>query len=462
MTDAALAGLGQTLLFWGLVALVPRLPWLLVRRLLVPLGAVRAAYWAAWLCWIKGRRDRAGFACFAASWALLHQPALEPLATWLERKLRKGTVLRGAGMLADGLLWFRRGELDKARAAARSLLGMDRQHAPALAVEVALDFLAADAAAAGDFAALRELGEPDRQSATRRLLTAIARRLLGDPSADPRRGRDPAGPDDLTLLFYYWRARITADRRLLWPLVERALAHPPTRSKPQRAESKPPAVTVPPPGTLAAAVLAQAGLYARSALFLSPEAIRGTAAAWESALAKPEVGAALRRRGVVLGIDGEAAKRALREQVIADLGALLKSARIALAGLLSGDGTPAVLLQAGARLRDALLSDLERACQALTARVDTTRALPLVDEWREWQAARLLYEEAKFFGGDELRRLAWPTYHRAICHHGVWMFNERKERVFGNTLFRHLLAEATELSDARRIELQKENVACGT
>lgn len=85
----------------------------------------------------------------------------------------------------------------------------------------------------------------------------------------------------------------------------------------------------------------------------------------------------------------------------------------------------------------------------------------MLDEWREWEGLRGRYELAVRLCGERLRRPLWPAYHRALCAHGVWMFNQRRERVFGNTVARYLLAEAESLGDETRATLQRKNVACG-
>jgi hypothetical protein len=110
------------------------------------------------------------------------------------------------------------------------------------------------------------------------------------------------------------------------------------------------------------------------------------------------------------------------------------------------------------RVRDRLLSEVEITIAATRRRADEKRALPAIDEWREWNALRAQYERGVRLAGEDLRRLAFLRLHDAACALAVWLFNERGEKPIGNAIFRFLLAEAHALGDERAVDLQSRNV----
>jgi hypothetical protein len=51
--------------------------------------------------------------------------------------------------------------------------------------------------------------------------------------------------------------------------------------------------------------------------------------------------------------------------------------------------------------------------------------------------------------------------HPDLCKLAVWLWNLREEKALANAIFRWLLAEAETVGDARAVELETKNVACG-
>ena len=112
-------------------------------------------------------------------------------------------------------------------------------------------------------------------------------------------------------------------------------------------------------------------------------------------------------------------------------------------------------------VRTQLLEEIEQACDALHDRTTDKRALPILDEWREWAVLLGRYHRVCKLGGLAVRRLAWAPLHRQACNWAVWLWNERSEKVLANAVFRFLLSEAEHLQDDSRIALDQKNVDAG-
>jgi hypothetical protein len=473
------------MLLWVLLALVAgwlgrwllaETAWLLVRWVLVPLGAARAARAAravARLAARKLRRDPWGGALMAAAWALFRTRTdrdRDGRLAWLEAQLGSGRGLRGGGVVARGLLSALRGEDEQARVTLRGVFDMDPELVPAVAEALAAHYLAADAAQRGAWDEARAVGwaaDRPRFAATRVVGIAAARftrppdsAAPGDAPASDNKSSDDAAPRPDANVLRYWFIRAGSPEALR-PLYLRALVSRPRRRAPPLT-ARPPRPE-PPSAALPRALFLHARALRRHALFLSLADLQELAQAWTAALDSPELRALCLRRAMGLGADGEAAQRGLAEALQEDLAELARQGRVPLhETALSAPGASPLLSASARRLRDRLLDELEAGCAALSQRVEDNRGVPLLDEWREWEALRCRYELAVRLCGEPLRRLIWPTYHRALCGHGVWMFNQRGERIFGNTVARYLLSEAEALGDDERAALQRKNVACGT
>ncbi|MFO0576849.1 MAG: hypothetical protein U1A78_22840 [Polyangia bacterium] len=461
------------LVAWWLVRwLLGEAAWLLVRWVLVPLGAARAARAVARLAARKLRRDPRGGALMAAAWALIRTrgraggraDAHGAQLAWLEARLGSEPGLRGGGVVARGLLSALRGDDEQARVTLRGAFDMDPALLPEVAEALAAHYLVADAARRGAWDEARQLGWADGRPrfAATRVVGIAAARFTATPSS--RRPEDAAAPCPDARALRYWFVRAGSPEALR-PLFLRALVTRPEKRRPSTA-ARPSAPALPPdlPGEpLPRALFLHARALRRHALFLSLSDLQELAQAWTAALDGPELRALCLRRAIGLGADGEAAQRGLAEALQADLAELAHKGRVPLhESALSAAGAGPLLRASARRLREGLLDELEAGCAALSLRVEDNRGLPLLDEWREWEALRRRYELGVRLCGEPLRRLIWPTYHRALCGHGVWMFNQRGERIFGNTVARYLLSEAESLGDDERATLQRKNVACGT
>ncbi|WP_437295515.1 hypothetical protein [Sorangium sp. So ce426] len=453
----------------GLLVLAPALalfgPWLAARHVFIPLGLPRAAYGAARRSLFAWPADPRGGAALAAAWALCRARRPDPAAEAWIGDLLEGTgqrhgakrggdggaaaagtePLRGAGVAAGAMLAAYRGDVEGARALFASVASLDERACPREARRVAAAWLAAEAAARGDWAEVIERAADGGDRATD-LLGAAAARLLGGAAA-------PGAVE----LWLRWLA--APRRRATLPLVRRALAAGDDAPRPEPEQPEPCAAKVAEGDLWSRAVLLHAALLLRPRGQVSGDDLRRLGGAWDAALDDERAQAELRERAASLGASGaQAALGPLARAVEEDLAATLRAARVPLA---EWDDLGATIGRTRRRLRDELLSEVELACDALRRRVDERRELPALSEWCEWTALRAQYEAAAELVGAEFRRLAFPKLHADVCHAAVWLFNTRKERVIANAMFRWLLAEAEALGDSRLTALQRGNVECG-
>jgi hypothetical protein len=251
---------------------------------------------------------------------------------------------------------------------------------------------------------------------------------------------------------------LARERLETWPLLRRALATPldgepppprPSESSPSGADRMEDALAL------------HAAMLARPRDRVSAGELSRLGRAWDVALADALVRRQAAERALALGVPsasgGEAALAKVAFAVEDDLVQLAREARLPIGSLAGGS----VLERAASRLRDELLGEIELASEAIRARAAEQRALPPIDEWREWIHLHGLCTRAYELGGIDLRRLAFPKVHPDGCKLAVWLWNVRLERSIANAIFRWLLEEARAVGDARAIELEEKNVGCG-
>ena len=434
---------------WGAWLLLFLFPWPIARRVLVPLGLARTAYCLTLLSDVVWKIDRRGGAAIAGAMALLRSgtPSVRAIE-WLERRLAKAKMLKGAGVCATGLLQAARGNLDGARAILESVDMIDARACPTPARLFAAEWLACDAAARGAWPEVRALGNAiaPRTRATR-FLAVCAERLLG---VDDRDGGHPGGVRDAGLIVCWLRA---GERLETWPLLRRALATPRTR-EPRPLPSEP----APTGDRMRDALGLHARVLRRPKEARSVEELTRLGRAWDLALGDATLRRQAAERALTLGAStGEQALAKLAFAVEDDLVAMARASALPISDVAASE----TLDRAARRLRDQLLSEIELASAAMRTRAADQKALPAVDEWREWIHVKQLCERAFKLGGLELRRLAFPTVHPDVCKLAVWLWNVRHERPIANAIFTWLYAEAQAVGDAQAIELERKNVACG-
>lgn len=416
------------------------LPWPITRLVLIPLGAWRAAWNLAQLSGWVWRGDVPGGQVVAGTWALLRRRKPDAAAiAWLSARRDELPRLEGAGILASALLADALGDREQARRLMRSVASFDEQ-CPPIAMHLANEWRIADAAARGDWAEVELLGRaPHRRSRAARLFGAIAARLIAYPPI----------PSVLALIGL-WLLAPHRVRNL--PLLRRALAtqHDAESIKPTTRAALP---TIAPEQLLAshARALVQPRVPASQVLALGH--------AWDRALHDDGLREQTVRRSLALrGGDPDVVLAKLGRQIEQDLATLARSAKIPLATLEQAEGT---LRRVARELRHELLDELALACESLERRVRQRKALPPLDELREFLAVQAHYERVHREGGSELLRIAFAQVHDPLCNLAVWLWDERGEAAIANAMFRWLLQEASVVGDEEAVALQRRNVACG-
>jgi hypothetical protein len=446
LVSIAVAPLAAPVVAIALVLLA--FPWPVVRLVLVPLGLPRLAYWLARTSDVTFRLDPHGGAAVAGAWALcMQREPDETTVEWLADKLAKEAPLRGAGLLASGLLLAARGDRDGARALVGAVLDVDPRACPPAARRIATGWLAAEAAERGDWARVAELGHSLGQGGRLGwLLSAIAQSLLLEPMSPGKLG-----------LWLRWA--VSPRRRATLPMVRRAaLALDGAFIEPEEEPPIAPAPSVEGGDAIRTALSLHATVLMRPKEALRAEDVRTVGQAWDEALAGRVTERMLLERALVVGASGaDAALARMRAAVDDELTRVVLASGVALKDLDGGE----TIARVRVRLRDRLLTEIEQASDAIKRRYDERRALPAVDEWREWGSLCALYERGVRAAGEDLRRLAFAKVFGDTCNYGVWLYNDLKQRPLANAVFRWLHAQATLAGDARAEELMSRNVACG-
>ncbi|MEZ4452365.1 MAG: hypothetical protein R3B09_23055 [Nannocystaceae bacterium] len=470
------------LFFFGLViyfvvlALARALGGPLARWVAIPFGLDRAAGLLARES-LEWQRDPKGGALLCGALALLHRPRHdEAIATRLAAELAAVKDIGAAGVIASGLLAASRGDRDGARELLVGALDLEMSRTPPAARTIASEWLIADAVHQGAWAQAVKLAEEPgvSLSARARLLVGVASRFAGTH-----------GPTDAGLWILWALAGRHAATR---PLLDRALATPRVLHR-RRQDAPPPPPPPPvvddepelPSDPLARALTLHAHWTARDPIHLRlhPARLGALCRAWDEVWQQAAVRTLVEARAAHLGVlgKGEAIADDFFAEVVEDLAALSEECGVAIAEAIAAerrkgaaatdeDGPReaedallgAISGRAVAHLRSRLLGEVEAAAETMESRTKSERALPSVEEWKEWTRLRQIYERAGQLGGLELRRLMFPQVHRSACNFAVWLWNERKEYGVSKPIFRWLLTEAEAVGDEQAIELQKRNV----
>lgn len=458
-----------------LLLLVVLLPGRVITHVALPLGWPLVSYYLSFLCWPRHAGDLRGAALVMGAVTLLPLPKQSGHAAmalrFLERRLEKLPRLGGAGLVTQALLLSRRGDTAGARALLHTLHTVDSQVCADWVRSLALDYLAADAAAQGQWEEVRSLAlRPAAQGAVLKFLAACATRFLPplpSPAGQPTPAAAIATHQELADL---WQRLPSHTRAASQSLLLRAqqVATP-------KAEATSAAASVQPsplePG-LSSLQLAQRELMQvlqQPVKSLSVPRLLRLGRDWERALGDAQTESYVQKRALVLGLieGGKPQLASLRADVVEQLSALLQQSGLPIAPFL-GEGKPpcALLAEAAQAGRSTLLEDLEATCTALKRRTEDARELPTAAEWHEWAQLLSQYRNAATLGGPSVRHLAWSSFHSPVCSWAVWLWNKRGPknkslRILGNAAFRFLAEEAEALSDESNAALGRKNTACG-
>ncbi len=456
-------------------------PWLLVRGLLIPLGLVEASFRLSRLGGHPWLRDPTGGAVLSGALALLRRGQHhQGLAEWLEGHLDDGP-LRGAGVAAAGLLAASRGDAANARVLLESVEALDPELCPQTAWKIAIDWRVADAASRGAWHEVLQLGRTGlKSSRTTNFVTLAAARMAGEWA------------EDAAII----RAWLIAPRRLRnLSLLRRALR---SDGEPTAPSTGDPALAglgvVTRPEELAVTIAANDGhtpcadvvglqLETFAALPQQAPALQGAqlvrlALTWDRALRSNHLLEHL--SGKVLELRAAHAAEELRDQLASDAASDLADAtlhsRVPLDRLRAalGDAASPLLGRAIDRVTGELLAEIDETVQALADRqhrlAEQHKRLSLVDPdsagsfhsielWRAWLAVRDVYQDIAEVGGEQVRRLAFPTLEKQLGRLALWVWQVHDERGFADAIFLWLLREAEALGNTASADTYRHNLA---
>lgn len=473
--DVLAGDLGRLPMVALLLALL--FPWWLATRVTIPLGLVRVSWLLGRLSFWTWRGDTRGGGVVAAAWALVRARAPSGrTSTWTVARRDALRPLRGGGIVATALLAERRGDRETMLMLVRSTLLLAPAAAHLAARSLAAQWLAADAAARGDWREVVRVGKAiRRQPSGLRLLVAVGRVLVAPTHA--------LGPGRRLGLWLTW---LGAPRRIATlPLLRLALdptpppaGATPSVSDPQQGEQDeaiadagdvaaaangphPPqdaAGTGPGPGGIAHAVALHAAVSQRPGAALTGPALSRLATSWAESLGSVTLARALVARAEQTGSRRGDALAAARESVTEELTELLGRAEVSRADLPE---VPPILAAALARLETRRTAEVEARWRPLEQRVEEERDLPPIDEWREFLALRDAYEAAVAVRGDAARHVLFDDTDRYLSGLAVRLHNDREERALANAMFTWLLGEARRVDDPEAIDRLGRNAAHG-
>jgi hypothetical protein len=427
-------GLWWMALILGGVILTPMLGPMLIRRVLVPLGAYRLAYFIGYAA--RPGKDPIAYGLACSGWALGADPSGVG-EVWISKRRDARRPLGDAEVVVTAFIAAARGDATTARTLLRSTVLLVEDH-PTVR-ELAGEWLACDAAERGAWTELADDAREARYPATPLtwFLEGVALRRTGADGAPSMRE-------------LYARWLLAPKRRATRPLLALASAHAPERSQPA-PEPTPTDVERPPLPDAIAAHLAIGASRPTS------EAFGNTVRAWDAALADGPTLGWLARRALELDAPPGAVDRVLRDVTAAVANDLARIAEGAQLGAPSSHGAIGDAL--GRHLRHGRLDTLEDGFTRWAERRTDGELHAPIDEWREFVALKSAYSAAVDAGGLELRRLAFPHAFSTGSNMAAWLWNQRQEYALSHAISKWLLAEALAVGDTEAIELGHRNCA---
>ena len=404
----------------------PPLQPVISRRILVPMGWYRVAFWAGHFVSMDDS-DAYGLAC--AAWAHARKPSIDGEA-WITARRDKRIPLGDSEIVVTARLASARGDADTCRQLLRSTAYMVEDHP--LVREITGEWLAVDAAERGAWAELHAdaIAATWPASALTFFLESIASRRVDAKTS----------PGDFELFARWMLAPYRrATRKLLVAVHEPTPAHATVVSESEL-----------PDGALPRAIH-QHVTFAGNSRSSFDELVQ----AWDSALIDRDVQTWLARRALELDAAEGAVDRAIREVAQAVTDEIARMADAAGLGAPTANGPVGEALTR--RLRHGRLDALESGFNRWEQRRHTGSVRSPIDEWREWVALRAQYEAAVAAGGLELRRLAFPHAYSKGTSMAVWLWNSRNEYALSHAISAWLRDEAMAVGDAEAIELCSRN-----
>lgn len=449
---------GSTWPLWPLVALAGLVvlglhPWIFVKRFCVPLGMPQLAWRISRLGGQPWVRDPEGGAVLAGALAAMRARERDAaIDHWLRARL-DASPLRGAGLVAAGLLAANAGDRERARRLLLSIDQLDPDLCPPAARLIATDWLVADAAMRGAWTEVVDhVDALPYPSLSARFISSAARRLMGQPISG-------------WTLFKAWAK---APRRLqTLGLLRRALSAA-VDGEAVAAASDPLDVLVyeADEGGVAAN---DGGEPGRTALSLHLETVASEAVperqidrlgeVWESTLSEFPFRGRVRERALELGCSAspELLLAEFRRDVADDLADVMIEA-----------GTPTERLPQHERrvLGRAVLTARSRLLHRMQQSIAETKRLRAsanstapIEMWWAWLEVVRRYADAVEVGGLRLRIAAYAVLEPEMRTLAAWMWNEMRERGMANAVSSWLMLEADRVDDQASAAYHRHNAA---
>lgn len=424
-------------------------PWLLARWVAIPLHLPRAAWALGRLGGYPWVRDPEGGAVLAGALAALRRRSHDPAAcAWLLAELR-GTRLRGAGIVAAGLLAADAGDRARARALLESLEQLDPDLCPPLARRIAQDWLIADAATDGDWSQIAGTAdELPNVSRTARFFAVAARRLAG---------HDALGSGTLV------RRWLWAPRRLRTaPLLGRALrATDGPLQLPQldaRMVALLPANDGGAPHAEPVSLHVEAVTEPESAE-RAHERLSRLGHAWDQAFAGFELRRRIRERTNALEgwVSGELATARLQRDVALDLAELV--GRGGAEAATTSAPPQSTMARAREHLHAQRLGELADACAAASERRRPVQVPVPLDAWMDVLEVQRRYGALVRIADADERRQAFSLTELELRQTAAWFWNDLGEKGLANAVSTWLLLEAERVRDHESAAYHRHNIA---
>jgi hypothetical protein len=434
MLLALLLGFAIALGPMALVALVPVaillfMPSLVLRRIIVPLGWPRFAYWVARCSWPMAMvtEHSAGASVYGAL-ALARGSPLPQSIEWLQVKIDESKVQRGAALVAAGLLAALRGDRQQARSLLLMADMLHRKFIPSGVRVIARDWLVADAARIGNWPDVIRLGLHGHDDTLRwsHALARIGARLIRDPQAWPN-----------WALWLCWA--MAPRRRATLPLLRRALLVP----RATKAAKVEPAAAATLPDALADLARVLDNAFAHDGISFA-----AAVGAVDAALDDPVAQALADRRLRALGTNADAAAviSGLRTRLVDSLVPLIEeSPRLARGGNRSG-----ILDQAVERVRHRLFRDVEAQCKDYDARRNRDSYVKPSAEWETWARLRNCADRLLELAPDSELALFRATY-VPVCNFAVYQHNTYRRLPLAHDMYSWLHRHAHSDPEAIRL-----------
>lgn len=419
-------------------------PWMIVRGVLVPMGAARTAYRVARLGGHPWFRDPNGGAVLSGVLASLRRRPDPERRRWLRTRLEDDR-LGGAGIVALGLLAADGGDRDTARRVLGALDEIDPDICPPLARAIALDWLVADAAGRGAWHELVDrVADDPFPTPTTRLVGVAAARMIGE---DVGRRR---------VLWCWLRApRRLRTLGLVWAAMRRPAIGVAVID--ERDLARLAANGAPEPILDALALHAEVAAQPATSP-VSPAVIERLAAAWDVAFGDFGLRGQVRDRAETFAVaaTGELLIARVQRAVAHDLALMVAQC---------GKQADRIRCETGVlrRAREVHFEEvLERIGRdaATLGRTRDPEAGP-ASAWVAWVHVRESYLAAIVPLDVAQRAIVYAEVELEVRQCAAWLWNERQERGLAHAMCLFLLAEAERVRDVEAAAYYRHNVVVG-